>query len=458
MTDLDVKTDQLELSAQAELDSLSDLRVIRDEVLLEFDKLISKAVDIQTARSNLITELEDAKNQIQIYLDSTQAIIVDCPPIIKRKEQELLEFPERTYLLSEIDTFTRALNEANLDLPIIEGYIKDLTAKIVIQTATQGSDTDLIDQLEICKETIGHTSHILSLRSEIASKVIRFAEEITETDFLFSGKLNVFAEFQGDANEYLQTLIDYDGTALIFNGINIDDIDQQDLGNCWLVALIASMADQDPGSIENIITVIGLNTYRIKLYDTDGNSFYVTVSKDDIEEFERVNDASGASKAQEEWVNVLEIALSKAGDRVFTTRDYRAGRDGVQTSGNLNGGSSVDYAEAYRALTGEDMDQTSEIKNGNPVLNMVSADFIKEALQSGSIVTAYTPSENMEGAPDAFTTSHQYTVTRVFTRGGVEYIEMRNPWGTGEGTDEGYFSVTEEDFSRYWAGLMVSQD
>jgi hypothetical protein len=66
---------------------------------------------------------------------------------------------------------------------------------------------------------------------------------------------------------------------LVIDGISVDDIEQGSLGDCYLIATIASIAKTNPGFITNMITDNHDGTYIVRLYDA-GSPRYIRVDAD----------------------------------------------------------------------------------------------------------------------------------------------------------------------------------
>ena len=56
------------------------------------------------------------------------------------------------------------------------------------------------------------------------------------------------------------------------------DVDQGSVGDCYFLASLGSVADRDPGRIEDIFTDNGDGTFTVRFF-RDGNAEYVTVDR-----------------------------------------------------------------------------------------------------------------------------------------------------------------------------------
>lgn len=188
---------------------------------------------------------------------------------------------------------------------------------------------------------------------------------------------------------------DRTGEPLFPNGVpRPDDVDQGDLGDCWLLAVLAGMAAQNPDAIERMIRENPDGTYTVTF--ADGRA--VTVDAD-------VRDSGGHGL----WVSIIEKAYAQ--------------REGGYDE--LNGG---DPSNALKALLGGDTedfdpDSTRDFIFGDNVSPADSYRRIEQALDDGRVVTASV--RNTLGINGG----HALTVTDVYESGGEQYVVVRNPWG-----------------------------
>ncbi len=179
----------------------------------------------------------------------------------------------------------------------------------------------------------------------------------------------------------------------------IDDIDQGDFGDCWLLAALGSTALTNPGKIKDLITDNGDGTYTVHFEDGD-----VTVNDDALLD-------QGADQGK--WVAIVETAYAE--------------REGG-TYDEIEGG----YAdEAYEDLFGADTESFDPDSSGDWIFgdNKSPGDSyneMKSALDDGRAVTA---SVNGRIGIDG---GHALMVTNVYERDGVQYVEMMNPWASND--------------------------
>lgn len=180
---------------------------------------------------------------------------------------------------------------------------------------------------------------------------------------------------------------------------SIEDIDQGDFGDCWLLAALGGAALTDPQKIKDLITDNGDGTYTVHFQDGD-----VTVSDDALLD-------QGADQGK--WVAVIETAYA---DREGGTYD------------EIDGGDANDaYEDLFGADTGSfDPDSSNDLFFGDNKSPGDSYNEMKEALDDGRPVTA---SVNGRIGIDG---GHALIVTNVYERDGVQYVEMMNPWSSND--------------------------
>lgn len=175
---------------------------------------------------------------------------------------------------------------------------------------------------------------------------------------------------------------------------SIEDIDQGDFGDCWLLAALGGAALTDPQRIKDLITDNGDGTYTVHFQDGD-----VTVSDDALLD-------QGADQGK--WVAVIETAYAE--------------REGGTYEEIEGGYSDHAYEDLFGANTGNfDPDSSSDWFFGDNKSPGDSYNEMKEALDDGRPVTA---SVNGRIGIDG---GHALIVTNVYERDGVQYVEIMNP-------------------------------
>ncbi|HWS52311.1 MAG TPA: C2 family cysteine protease [Microbacterium sp.] len=215
------------------------------------------------------------------------------------------------------------------------------------------------------------------------------------------------------------------------------DVNQGGAGDCYLLSVLAGLADGDPQRIRDMITVNPDGTYTVHFADGD-----ITVSSDQLLD----ND-------QADWVRVIEAAY------VIHEGSYEEFD---------NGGWPHEVMEDIFGHGADKKDDESGFwdfaTGGNDIDD--SYDEMQDALDSGRpVVAAATHGQlGFEGG------GHALTVTDAYEANGEQYVVIRNPWGhnnnhqsqiTDAGgvlndPDDGYFTMTMEDFSESFSDVAIA--
>ncbi len=189
---------------------------------------------------------------------------------------------------------------------------------------------------------------------------------------------------------------DRTGDPLFPNGMpRPEDVNQGDLGNCWLLAVLAGMAAQNPDALKQMIRQNADGTYTVTFADGER----VTVDA-------QVRDSGGHAL----WVSIIEKAYAKR-EGGYAELDGGDPNDAID---DLIGGGTNSF----------DPDSTRDLFFGDNVSPGDAYDRIDDALDDGRVVTASVrDSLGIDGG-------HALTVTDVYSAGGEEYVVVRNPWGS----------------------------
>jgi Ca2+-binding RTX toxin-like protein len=213
------------------------------------------------------------------------------------------------------------------------------------------------------------------------------------------------------------------------SGPDQDDVDQNNLGDCWYLAAVSAVAYQNPERIRSHVTDLGDGTYAV-MYFENGVRQYYRVDNDlpvQIADNTRLAYAGRATEGSL-WVAIMEKA-------------YAIHRGG--TYAHIVGGWE---ANAFTDM-GIEAHQW-DAGHANVATTM------KNYLDAGNAVTVSTGwSFNGFKLGDNCVPSHAYTVIGIDLDAGT--ITVRNPWatdaGSGEGAwvqgaNDGYITYTLESF------------
>jgi hypothetical protein len=212
------------------------------------------------------------------------------------------------------------------------------------------------------------------------------------------------------------------------------DIQQNSIGDCYFVATLGAVADQQPGRIKNAISFDpNTGNFNVRMYKPDGTAVTIPVSQQDILDNKS---RGGGSKLDNGggpiWPAVMETAYAKMNDGNWS--------DGLAQGYNKigAGGFGRDGMVAVTGSKGTDLVPANiwffptSLKS-DILFNQVSA-----ALAQGKAVTLSTDPE--QSGQDGLVDNHVYIVDRIYKdASGAVKVELRNPWGNnlnaGEGTN-----------------------
>ncbi len=190
------------------------------------------------------------------------------------------------------------------------------------------------------------------------------------------------------------------------NGPNQNDINQGALGDCWLMAPMASIALDRPGHIRKFVADFGDGTYGVKL----GNNFYrVDGDLPTLGAWSNTPLYAGLGTENSLWVAIVEKA-------------YTHFRTGANTYASLANGDPSDALRAY-GLSSVGINYWATTSNDNSLANDIYTHW--NAYQNTVICTGTVPN----GSP--LVANHCYSVVSVTRNasGTVTSIRLRNPWG-----------------------------
>ncbi|MCT1436657.1 C2 family cysteine protease [Brachybacterium paraconglomeratum] len=199
-------------------------------------------------------------------------------------------------------------------------------------------------------------------------------------------------------------------------------------GDCWFLATLAAVADQNPELIsENIRLVEGATPsedyWVVTLYD-NGRPVEHIVTQDELVRDgvrERVDHPDGTYSEQISWMSIYERAAVE-----------HVGGDYGDLEANFAG-------NGFDMITGDDGDL--HLSGG--------FDDIRRDLDDGhSIVTSTPPGWLLGGAPDYdVVDGHVYVVEGFSTNEqGEEVIVLVNPWGKPDGSRPPVIELTQEEY------------
>lgn len=232
-----------------------------------------------------------------------------------------------------------------------------------------------------------------------------------------------------------------------FNGPGRNDINQNQVGDCYFLATLSGIADKNPDRIRQAITDLGDGTYAVRfVYDLFGaQPVYIRVDGD-VGANGTAAAYAGFSRTIGTWAAIMEKAYAY----------FRTGFLQVNPSYANVAGGNPQWPMINLGLKG--VETNDDYASPNDLWNWIDA-----RLRQGKVVT-YSTTRN---PPAQLVRLHVYTVVGTFIDGaGNRMIIMRNPWSTdggtwpggGDGNNDGYITISaatalagESDLAACWA-------
>jgi hypothetical protein len=212
-------------------------------------------------------------------------------------------------------------------------------------------------------------------------------------------------------------------------GPSISDVNQGELGDCYLLATLSSVASTDPTLIKNDIMVDGNGIYTITL--GSGSSVkHINVTAD-----LPVEPDGSVAYAQLGNDNCLWVALM---EKAYV--EYAASK--APSYAAIQGGW---MSSAFTAL-GLKSQNIFSSTNGTTLLATLKTD-----LAQGDFVTFGTNATLPTDSP--LIAGHAYEIDAVNTAG--TQLTLRNPWGDAV-TDDGFITITADQAFTAFSGAVIS--
>ncbi|MFI0939249.1 C2 family cysteine protease [Streptomyces sp. NPDC021020] len=187
------------------------------------------------------------------------------------------------------------------------------------------------------------------------------------------------------------------------------------VGDCWFMASLAAVTEQDPDFPRNHIRQNANGTYTVTIYDESGMAHLVTVdnklpSQDGSTVYTHAEDTGVL------WPAIYEKAYAQ----------YKGGY------GNIEGGWGD---QGMNAVTGQKAERHSP--------QDVSLDDVQKRLAKGEAVTVGTTSRASKDP--RMVGDHEYTVQSVNTKAHPPTVTVMNPWGAGAGKQH-IVTLTQDEY------------
>lgn len=207
-------------------------------------------------------------------------------------------------------------------------------------------------------------------------------------------------------------------------GPHPDDVDQGDDGDCWILATLSSMANDQPTVITHMISDFGDGTYGIKL----GNSFYrVDADLPTLSATSAVLTKASLGRQGALWAALIEKA-------------YAWHRTNANTYQSLNFGNPLDALRDFHTMNSGQL----------PLQYYASPTALGlEVFQRWNRYESLTlcTSDNI-AASSGLVSRHVYSIISVFRNdsGTVDSVLLRNPWAVDgtitDGLNDGYITIS----------------
>jgi hypothetical protein len=200
--------------------------------------------------------------------------------------------------------------------------------------------------------------------------------------------------------------------SLFQNGINIEDIKQGQVGDCYYLSTLASIAQEKPSFIQEMFTDNGDGTFTVRFYN-NSVADYVTVDRflasDSNSRLVYASaGASATNTANELWVALAEKAYAQLAESGWSR--------------------SVNSTNSYAAIEGGWMDtvirQVTSLSTGDSTVNSMTKQQLIDLANSDKILTAGF----VNGSNYGIINNHAYTIASYNAE--TDTFRMRNPWAT----------------------------
>lgn len=211
-------------------------------------------------------------------------------------------------------------------------------------------------------------------------------------------------------------------------GPTVSDITQGNLGDCYLLSSLASVAKTQPEILRNSIVDLGDGTYGVQFHTAFGSHFVHVDGKLPVDAKGNLAFARLGGQ-QSTWVALYEkaYALDAGGNPSYSSIDSGYMGDVYESLGMANQG--VFKTESSKSLMAE----------------------LQADLAAGQAVTFATGAKIQTGVP--LVANHAYLVDSVTVNSkGLSTVRLKNPWGTdgagNDGKNDGYVTLTADQAFR----------
>lgn len=207
-----------------------------------------------------------------------------------------------------------------------------------------------------------------------------------------------------------------DGTPVVVNTIHPNDVDQGELGDCWILSSITALAEH-PHRVEKLLVTQRVNDVGLFQVQLCVRGIWRTITLDEyIPCYPRGGPKFTKCKEQELWVSFVEKAFAK------TYGSYERCIEG-------------DASNGMTTLTGCPV-RTIRFKDRNE--EQIWAQLMESAATEDDLLTVSTSLPKSKLTNSGLISKHSYTI--LSAKEGMDppirLVQIRNPWGSGEWTGE----------------------
>lgn len=226
---------------------------------------------------------------------------------------------------------------------------------------------------------------------------------------------------------------------LTVNGFGMDDAMQGQVGDCYFIAALASVAKTRPQLLGNAIKTNADGTYTVRFFENKKGKLepvFITVDGKLANRSGRLEYAA-ARDTKELWPMIFEKAYAA----------WKGGFDAIEAGMS---------ATALEALTGAKPDFFVVTSESDP--KQLWTELRKATADGGCVVALSKPWDPSERGVVA---DHAYTLLGVEEKDGQKFVQLRNPWGEREpghdGRDDGIFTMPLSQFMTSFATVEFAK-
>eukprot|EP00759_Apiculatamorpha_spiralis_P028994 PhF_6_TR31416/c0_g1_i1/m.46055 len=267
---------------------------------------------------------------------------------------------------------------------------------------------------------------------EAVAKIVKqckaAGKKFFDAEFYFDRRINMYPEGSpndcsvGEPTECMRLSEMYVGAPLKSGEYDFDDLFQGDVGDCYLIGAISSLAACNRAMLERLIVAYDIESsvYGVLLYKNGGWEWVIVDDFVPIQNFGGVPTPLYCKSGQstELWPMILEKAYAK----MHNNWDTIDGGWPKEALGDLTGGveRSFDFKTVDKAITFEQF--KAWVDDTHVIVSCMIGNDVEQSDAQGNA--------GEQGAVYGLYHGHAYSVIRaVKTSDGQGFVRVRNPWG-----------------------------